>query len=202
MYAIKTLFFKSFFIVLSHLPLFWGCPFIHWHFHFDLVDLQFCNDILFPLCQGLNLSLNTSKNPMLVLHITCSKQSRVCKDLSPSWPSQFSIIWTLLLSCVFSYKSWKGSLSLSQSFTAPDICKPPFHQTWVVLVLGHLVQALCVLVRYFWSGYLLPFTAIIAALAALVTVCIITCVIFLFSFNFFPCISWNTLLCICLFSMT
>ena len=48
---------------------------------------------------GLNLLLNTLNIPMLVLHFFPSS-FRICINLSPSWPSQFSIIGTLSLSCI------------------------------------------------------------------------------------------------------
>ena len=46
----------------------------------------------------LNLSLNTSNNPKLVLHFSCSSSFRVCTNLRPLKSNRFSFIGIALLS--------------------------------------------------------------------------------------------------------
>ena len=63
------------------------------------ITLQYCNDKIVSK-SGFNFSLNTSNDPVLVLHFSFSPSFRVCTNLSPSWPKHFNIIGTQSLSCV------------------------------------------------------------------------------------------------------
>ena len=79
---------------------------LRWPIHFlalsfsSVTSLQYCNDKILPLFWGLNFSLNTPNNLVLVVHFSYSSSFRVCTNWSPSKLNQFSVIRTLSLSCI------------------------------------------------------------------------------------------------------
>ena len=93
------------FLSLS-LYLFSSALILRWHIYSIIflfcfvISLQYCNDNIDLLGWGLNLSLNTSNTPILILHFSGSSQFRVYANLNPSMPNQLNITGALSISCV------------------------------------------------------------------------------------------------------